>query len=43
MADGGGEGGSCPEALGILLPNLDIDLLCGIGLLKKYWYTTEPD
>ena len=43
LGNGGGEGGSCPEALGILLPNLNINLLCGVGLLKKYWYTTEPE
>jgi type IV pilus assembly protein PilY1 len=43
LGNGGGEGGNCPEALGILLPNLNIELLCGVGLLKKYWYTTEPE
>jgi type IV pilus assembly protein PilY1 len=40
---GGGGGGGCSEAIGILLPDLKIDLLCGVGLLKKYWYTTEPE
>ena len=40
--DAGG-GGSCPEKVGILLPDLSIDLLCGIGVMKKYWYTTEPE
>lgn len=36
-------GGTCSESIGILFPDLDISLLCSIGLMKKYWYTTEPD
>ncbi|MGB5705550.1 MAG: hypothetical protein WBM41_01860 [Arenicellales bacterium] len=40
---GGGGGGTCETSVGILHPDLDIDLICSIGLLKKFWYTTEPE
>lgn len=39
----GAGGGTCSESIGVLYPDLEIDLLCSIGLTKKYWYTAEPD
>jgi hypothetical protein len=40
---GGGGSGTCEDSIGILHPDLDIDLVCSLKLLKKYWYTTEPE
>jgi hypothetical protein len=41
---GGDSGGnSCSEKLGVLLPDLNIELFCSIGIIKKYWYIDEPE
>ena len=38
-----GSSGSCEDSLGILNPDLKVNLLCSIGQLKTYWYETEPE
>ena len=40
---GGGGANTCQDSIGILHPDLDIDLVCSLKLMKKYWYTTEPE
>ena len=30
---------NCEERIGLLYPDLSVELICTVGLIKKYWYT----